>query len=175
MERVFNDIVAFDIEVTQVGDLVPYMQFEKITRQITLNNREFSLRAVVERLESQAHFVVHVLRKNGEWQSIDDMKVSQIGEPPAQLHVVLLIYCAVGPVATETGGVGMNTMCHDCETAIKNYACNYTTNDQQYTHSSVVRVYTASTSFVMNVHRNTQIAWICGVKCHVELWSMDGV
>lgn len=90
LEQFLSDIVVFDIEKTQIE--IEYTAFDKITTTINLNNREYLLRAVVERKE--AHFIAHVRRKNDVWQSIDDMK-SQIGKPPGQLHVVLLIYCAV--------------------------------------------------------------------------------
>lgn len=109
LEQVFSDIVAFDIEKTQLE--VQYTDFEKISPNINLNEREYLLKAVVERKESNAHFVVHVRRNNNHWQSMDDMNVFEIGKPPKQLHVLLLLYCAVrSSAATTTTNVTHNSI-----------------------------------------------------------------
>lgn len=113
LEREFFDKVAFDIENTQIE--IQYTAFEKITATINLNNREYFLKAVVERKESSAHFIVHIRRKNDDWESIDDLNVFEIGKPPEQLHVVLLIYCAVDSSTPTTNNAAHSSDSLHCD------------------------------------------------------------
>lgn len=69
----------------------------------------------MERKESNAHFIVHIRRKNNVWESIDDLNIFETGKPPDQLHVVLLIYGAVESSTPATNNAAHSSDSLHCD------------------------------------------------------------
>lgn len=73
LTKEYSDLLAFEIEP------LLQKQFEKqsisnVQDEIQMNNSTYKLYAVVEYIVEAKHFIAHVKRKNGIWQSFDDLE-----------------------------------------------------------------------------------------------------
>lgn len=71
----------------------PEVLFSEIPQQITYAGKRYNLKSVIDRENcSRGHYVVHIKRNPGTWESFDDITPLVIGKPPQVLHPNQLVY-----------------------------------------------------------------------------------
>lgn len=81
VDRVFNKILAIDIEPNRQIQNKRHFFFQNLSQNIILDKEsgnEYKLCGVIDFDPVLSHFTAHVKRKNGEWSQFDDMKDSEI-------------------------------------------------------------------------------------------------
>lgn len=91
--RQYNEIVVFDIEKSQT-DNTYMIDIEEISGHIYLQDKKYNLKAVVEGIDQIEHFIAHVRRNDNKWETMDDIHTRTVSKPAAQIHPILLFYCA---------------------------------------------------------------------------------
>lgn len=73
VKRIPSRILFVDVE-NQFSFLEkPHIEFSKITQRIRYGRRNFSLKSVIEFIPNQKHFIAHIKRNDGNWETFDDL------------------------------------------------------------------------------------------------------
>lgn len=90
-----NRIIVIDAESfkERLSADSPLVEFANITQQIKFTINHYNLKGVIERKEiSTGHFVSHVKRNSGSWETFDNIRPMMVGRPSKKMHPVQLIY-----------------------------------------------------------------------------------
>lgn len=88
--RDLNQIIAFDIENVDENGMQEEIKISEISQNIDVQGKKYVLRGVVE--YKSKHFVAHVRRNDGTWETYDDLKPAKPSKPPTQIIAVMLFY-----------------------------------------------------------------------------------
>lgn len=109
-----SDIIIFDIEDQNLGKIdynqtyeqdflsIPSIEISKVEKQLEYDNKQYELKGIIERLggdESGGHFITHVRRSDGKWETYDDCYT--IG--PKKLNYTTAMAQAVGLCYVKKG------------------------------------------------------------------------
>lgn len=95
--RRVNDVIVFDTEPTNYNNIIreSYMiGLEDLPTTVIVDGRRFILKGTVE--YTNRHFVAHVRRNDGEWQTYDDINYAKIRKTPKRIFPVQLFYVMQG-------------------------------------------------------------------------------
>lgn len=92
---VLNDIIMVPVENMYPDEKQHPTNLEKISPELRILDQTYTIYAVVE--YRPGHFIAHINRKSGEWQSYDNLHTS-LQPTPKELHAILLFYRRSGEI-----------------------------------------------------------------------------
>lgn len=90
MQILLNNILVIHIELAYPNTLIHKVEMSKISGEITIHDKQYEFRAAIE--YGAKHFVAHVKRNNGVWQTYNDLKSPHTQKPPKSFYSVLYFY-----------------------------------------------------------------------------------
>lgn len=95
--RRLNDVIVFDTEPTNYDTInrESYMiGLDDLATTIAVDDRRYILKGIVE--YTHRHFLAHVRRNDGEWETYDDMNYAKTRKTPKRIMPVQLFYVIRG-------------------------------------------------------------------------------
>lgn len=74
VDQQFQNIIAFEVEPF-VAKHLQRSTIEQLKREICVGGKVYKLFGIIERQPAIRHFVSHVKRNNGVWQTINDLLI----------------------------------------------------------------------------------------------------
>lgn len=90
VEFEYNNIAVIHIELAYPNDQIYKIELNKISKNIILNDNIYEFRAAVQ--YTPGHFIAHLFRKNGKFETYDDLKHAKVQRTPKSFYSVFYFY-----------------------------------------------------------------------------------